>query len=98
MRTKAKRATQFGVCLDSRGYAASLEVGRLYRVIPDEEATKHGYLRVVDESGEDYGYAAGRFFLLSVPQSVALALSGRYALATHWQQHRAVPKRRGARE
>src|SRR6516165_3651795 len=77
MRTKAKRATQFGVCLDSRGYAASLEVGRLYRVIPDEEAAKHGYVRVVDESGEDYGYAAGRFFLLSVPQAIARALSGR---------------------
>ena len=66
MRTKAGRTTQFGVCLDNRGYAASLEVGKLYRVIPDEEAAKHGYVRVVDESGEDYGYAAGRFFLLNL--------------------------------
>lgn len=77
MRSKARRATQFGVCIDNRGYAASLEVGKLYRVIPDEEASKHGYLRVVDESGEDYGYAAERFFLLKVPQPLAHALSGR---------------------
>jgi hypothetical protein len=32
---------------------ACLPVGKLYRVIPDEEAERHGYLRVMDESGED---------------------------------------------
>ena len=77
MRTKARRATQFGVCIDNRGYAASLEVGKLYRMIPDEEAAKHGYIRVVDESGEDYGYSAKRFFVLHVPQTLARALSDR---------------------
>ncbi len=35
-----------------RGYEASLEVGKLYRVIPDAEAAAHGYIRVVDESDE----------------------------------------------
>ena len=57
------RATRFGVCTDNSGYSASLEVGKLYPVIPDAEAAKHGYLRVVDESGEDNGYSAVRFFL-----------------------------------
>src|SRR5437870_3918573 len=74
MRTKARRATQFAVCIDNRGYPASLEVGKLYRVIPDEEASKHGYIRVVDESGEDYGFAAERFFALEVPRPLAHAL------------------------
>ena len=76
MRTKARRATQFGVCIDNRGYAASLEVGKLYQLIPDEEASKHGYIRVVDESGEDYGYSAERFFVLQVAEVVAKALTG----------------------
>jgi hypothetical protein len=75
MGTRAQ-ATQFGVCIDNRGYAASLEVGKLYRVVPDQQASQHGYIRVTDESGEDYGYAAERFFLLKVPQPVARALSG----------------------
>ena len=83
MRTKAKLATQFGVCIDNRGYAASLEVGKLYRVIPDEEASKHGYLRVVDESGEDYGYSAERFFVLKIPQLIAHALSARSDRRAH---------------
>lgn len=46
----------------------------MYRVIPDEEAASHGYLRVVDESGEDYGYTADRFFPLEIPQALADAL------------------------
>lgn len=35
------RATCFAVWLDSEGYEASLEVGKLYRVVPDEEAAEH---------------------------------------------------------
>ena len=73
----ATRSTQFGVCTDNRGYPASLEVGKLYPVIPDADAAKHGYIRVIDESGEDYGYAAERFFLLPVPEALAKALSPR---------------------
>ena len=68
MRSRAKRPTQFGVCRDNRGYPASLEVGKLYPVIPDAEAAKHGYLRVMNESGEDYGYSANRFIVLQVPE------------------------------
>jgi hypothetical protein len=46
----------------------------LYPVIADEEAAKHGYLRVIDESGEDYAYSAERFFMLDVPEALAKAL------------------------
>jgi hypothetical protein len=45
---------QFAVCIDNKGYEASLEIGKLYRVMPDDEAASHGYIRVIDESGEDY--------------------------------------------
>jgi hypothetical protein len=74
MKNKTKQATHFAVCVNNEGYKASLEVGKLYRVILDEEAASHGYLRVIDESGEDYGYAADRFFPLEVPQALADAL------------------------
>ncbi len=77
MRSKARGPTQFGVCVDNTGYPASLEVGKLYPVIPDEEAAKHGYIRVIDESGEDYGYSAERFFVLEVPEALARALRAR---------------------
>jgi hypothetical protein len=61
---------QLAVCLDKEGYLASLEVGKIYRVIPDEEAAAHGYMRVNDESGEDYAYSSERFYLITLPKEV----------------------------
>jgi hypothetical protein len=74
MKSNANQALVFAVCLDNDGYTASLEVGKLYRVISDEEAAAHGYIRVVDESGEDYAFTANRFHLVHLPQTVAQAL------------------------
>ncbi|MGC2235326.1 MAG: hypothetical protein WA584_04155 [Pyrinomonadaceae bacterium] len=65
---------KFVVCLNNEGYAASLEIGKLYRVIPDEEAEKIGGLRVIDEDGEDYLYDAEMFCLLQVPTIVQQTL------------------------
>ncbi len=68
------REPQFVVCLNNEGYAASLEIGKLYQTIPDEEAEKLGGLRVVDEDGEDYFYDAAMFCPLQVPPIVAQTL------------------------
>ncbi len=65
---------EFVVCLNNDGYAASLEVGKLYRIVPDEDAAKLGGIRVVDEDGEDYFYDAGMFCPLQVPPVVAETL------------------------
>lgn len=65
---------QFAVCLNNSGYKASLEVGKLYQVIRDKEAESHGYLRVVDESGEDYAFTTNRFHLISLPVAVEQVL------------------------
>ena len=90
MRLKIPEPRQFGVCINNRGYTASLEVGKLYVVIPDEEAFQHGYLRVVDESGEDYGYAAKNFVIMQVPKPVAQAVSGRKQ-ASGYRAKRTLP-------
>jgi hypothetical protein len=65
---------KFVVCLNNEGYAASLEVGKLYQIIPDAEAEKLGGLRVIDEDGEDYFYDAEMFCPLQVPPRVAQTL------------------------
>lgn len=65
---------QFVVCLNNAGYLASLEVGKLYQFIPDDEAEKLGGLRVIDEDGEDYLYDASMFCPLQVPPVVAQTL------------------------
>jgi hypothetical protein len=74
MKKTRKPPAQFAVCVRNKGYEASLEIGKLYRVVPDREAEGHGYLRIVDESGEDYGYAADRFFTIELPKPLERAL------------------------
>lgn len=51
-----------------------MEVGKLYRLIPDAAAQAHGYLRVVDESGEDYAFSADRFHIIELPLAIGRAL------------------------
>jgi len=66
-----KRATtQFALCLENRGNAASLILGKLYRVLPDLRAAKDDLVRIVDESGEDYLYAKRQFAFVDLPQAV----------------------------
>ena len=65
---------EFVVCLNNEGYAASLEIGKLYQIIPDKEAEKLGGLRVIDEDGEDYFYDAEMFCPLQIPPIVAQTL------------------------
>ena len=65
---------RFAVCVNNDGYPASLELHKIYQVLPDEDAEVDGDLRVVDESGEDYLYSAGRFVVLELPQAVEESL------------------------
>ena len=74
MNPKENQFPQFGLCLNNEGYAASLEVGKVYRVFPDDAAAVHGYIRVIDESGEDYAYTTDRFHLIQLPIAVEKAL------------------------
>ena len=71
---KKPKDLHFAVCINNEGYEASLELGKLYQVIPDEEADANDLVRVVDESGEDYAFAATRFHALEVPAVVQKAL------------------------
>jgi len=58
------------VCINNEGYPVSLERRKLYVTMPDAEATKHGQLRVIDESGEDYLYPQEFFVAVELPQSL----------------------------
>ena len=74
MKRQTNSAVQFAVCINNKGYRASLEVGKLYRTIPDPTAARHGYVRIVDESGEDCGYSANRFISIVLPKPLEKAL------------------------
>lgn len=71
MRKSRKR---FAVCIDNTDYQASLIPGKLYEVLPDEDAAKDDFIRVIDESGEDYLYHQSLFILVELPVKVQRAL------------------------
>ena len=67
--------TQYAVCIKNEGYPASLEVRKIYRIIPDSHSAEHQLVRVVDESGEDYLYPADYFVSIELPQALVEVLS-----------------------
>ena len=69
-----KPEPEFVVCLKNQGYAASLELHKIYRVLPDPQAEKDGDMRIIDESGEDYLYPEDWFVLIEVPEAVEASL------------------------
>lgn len=64
----------FVVCVRNDGYEASLEQNKIYVALRDEDAERHGQVRVVDESGEDYLFSAERFVTIEVPAAVRASL------------------------
>ncbi|MEB3231303.1 MAG: hypothetical protein VKJ64_09855 [Leptolyngbyaceae bacterium] len=70
MKTEQPQPNKFAVCLNNDNYEASLEVGKIYQAIIDEEASTNGLIRGIDESAEDYAFAANRFYPIEVPKPV----------------------------
>jgi hypothetical protein len=62
------------ICLENDGYPASLETRKIYISIQDRAAEKHGMLRVIDESGEDYLYPKDFFRPIALPQTLKKAV------------------------
>jgi hypothetical protein len=63
----------FALCIENKD-CEDLEKRKIYQILPDEAAAKEGYLRVVDESGEDYLYPDSYFIPLKLPRKAQDAL------------------------
>jgi hypothetical protein len=70
----AHSTNSYVLCIDDGGYPESLEVRKVYAVMPDERAESRQYLRVIDETGEDYLYPSKCFVSIQVPPEAAKIL------------------------
>ena len=70
----AKAAKRLFICLDNGDYEVSLERLKIYVALPDAKAARAGYLRIIDESGEDYLYPGQRFVAADLPVSTRRAV------------------------
>ncbi|MDP8982307.1 MAG: hypothetical protein M3O35_17150 [Acidobacteriota bacterium] len=74
---KAEKApSRFVLCIRNDG-AGDLEPRKVYQVLPDRTADREGYVRLIDESGEDYLYPAEYFVAVKVPVAAARVLVSR---------------------
>ena len=73
MKSRSDQALEYVVCVDNGDYPASLELHKIYRALPDEDAARDGDLRVIDESGEDYLFPANYFAPITVPEKVKMS-------------------------
>ena len=65
---------RFAVCIKNAGHPDDLQVRTVYQVLPDESAATSNYIRVIDETGEDYLYPAEYFVFVEVPSEAAKSL------------------------
>jgi len=80
MHTNKQTKFRFAICVENSEYPASLEILKVYRVLPDEEAEQENDLRIIDESGEDYLYPASYFILIDLPFDAAQTLQQSFAV------------------
>jgi len=64
---------RFVICVQNES-SEDLEIGKVYQVLPDKSADRENYIRVIDESGEDYLYPSGYFVPITLPQEAERAL------------------------
>lgn len=65
---------QFAICIRNEGYLVSLELWKVYRVVPDRRAAKDQLVRIIDESDEDYLYDQSWFVLTKLPRAAQEAM------------------------
>jgi len=70
---RKNKEQSFALCIENKE-CEDLEKRKIYRVLPDDEAAKDGYLRIIDESGEDYLYPESYFILVELPREAQDAL------------------------
>jgi len=71
---KVNEIQAYVLCIDDGGYPESLEARKIYPVLPDEKASARDYLRVIDETGEDYLYPSKYFVPVNLSADVIGAL------------------------
>ena len=64
---------KFVVCVQKQD-CEDLELRKIYQVLPDEKAAEDGYVRVLDDSGEDYLYPADYFLPIELSKDLVKAL------------------------
>jgi hypothetical protein len=73
---QSQTSPQYLLCVKNEAYPTSLELRKVYQALPDPVAESRGFVRVVDESGEDYLYPSHFFVTVELSQAAASVFTG----------------------
>jgi hypothetical protein len=62
------QTNKIAICINNKDYLASLEIRKIYQILPDKKAEQHQMIRIIDESGEDYLYPENYFIVIELPE------------------------------
>ncbi len=68
---KKMEENRLAICINNTDNELSLELRKVYQVVEDERAEKRNYLRIIDETGEDYLFPQENFVIVSVSSKSA---------------------------
>ncbi len=68
-----KTLEKYVLCINNKE-CEDLDIRKVYKALDDDKAQKDGYLRVIDESGEDYLYPESYFIFIELPLLAQKAL------------------------
>ena len=71
---RPRAVSQYAVCVKNDNYVASLELRKLYQIVPDKSSNVRGLIRIIDESGEGYLYPAEYFLPIKLSPSIQKAV------------------------
>jgi hypothetical protein len=77
-----RKAKRFVVCVCNKGQEASLQLRKVYEQLPDPDAEREGFIRVIDEDEEDYLHPAKYFVPLDLPRDVQEAIESAAEIVT----------------
>jgi hypothetical protein len=66
--------SNFVICIQNEGYEVSLEKGKVYQIKEYEKTDRKKYIRIIDESGEDYLFPKEYFVSIRLPKAAQKAL------------------------
>jgi len=80
--TKQATVTRFLLCIRN-DECDDLDLRKVYKALPDKRAEREGYVRVVDQSGEDYLYPKSYFVAVRLPRKAEEAVAASDTAAQH---------------
>jgi hypothetical protein len=75
LKKQSRTVSQFAICVRNDYYAASLELRKVYQIVPDKSSNALGFIRIIDESGESYLYPAEYFLPIKLSPAIKKALN-----------------------